>query len=52
MPRGSESPLTLPASAGRERRVITQEDGVLYSFGARTPAAVATLIGEIHGRAG
>ncbi|HEX5096115.1 MAG TPA: ABC transporter substrate-binding protein [Acidimicrobiia bacterium] len=38
--------------AGRERRVITQEDGVLYSFGARTPAALATLIGEIHGRAG
>jgi iron complex transport system substrate-binding protein len=38
--------------AGRHRRVITQEDGVLYSFGARTPAALATLIHEIHGRGG
>lgn len=29
--------------AGAARRVVTMEDGLLYSFGARTPAVVRTL---------
>lgn len=35
-----------PAAA--ERRVVTVEDGVLYSFGSRTPLALAELIEKIH----
>jgi iron complex transport system substrate-binding protein len=34
--------------AGRNRRVITEEDGLLYGFGARTPAVLADLIDKIH----
>lgn len=34
--------------AGRNRRVITEEDGLLYSFGARTPAALSALIQELY----
>lgn len=29
--------------AGRDRRVITVEDGLLYSFGTRTPEAIAQI---------
>lgn len=35
--------------AGRERRVVTVEDGLLFSFGSRTPDALAALITGIHG---
>jgi len=35
--------------AARDRRVVTLEDGVLYSFGSRTPQALAELIPKIHG---
>ena len=36
-----------PAAASR--RVVTVEDGILYSFGSRTPIALAELIDAIHG---
>jgi iron complex transport system substrate-binding protein len=35
--------------AGRDRRVVTVDDGVLYSFGSRTPQAIAELVQKIHG---
>ncbi|MCD9625076.1 heme/hemin ABC transporter substrate-binding protein [Rhabdothermincola salaria] len=35
-----------PAAASR--RVVTVEDGILYSFGSRTPLALAELIEAIH----
>jgi iron complex transport system substrate-binding protein len=35
-----------PAAA--QRRVVTVEDGILYSFGSRTPVALAELIEKIH----
>jgi iron complex transport system substrate-binding protein len=38
--------------AGQARRVITEEDGLLYSFGARTPAALAALIEKLHATVG
>jgi iron complex transport system substrate-binding protein len=34
--------------AGRDRRIITEEDGLLYSFGPRTPTALADLIAELY----
>jgi iron complex transport system substrate-binding protein len=34
--------------AARDRRVVTVDDGVLYSFGSRTPEALAELIPRIH----
>lgn len=33
--------------AGRNRRVITIEDGLLFSFGARTPEALASMIEQL-----
>ncbi len=44
MPGISQTP------AARDRRVITLDDGVLYSFGSRTPEALSELIALIHGR--
>jgi iron complex transport system substrate-binding protein len=38
--------------AGRDRRVVTVEDGLLYGFGARTPDAIAALIEGFYGGAG
>jgi iron complex transport system substrate-binding protein len=35
--------------AGRDRRVITEEDGLLYSFGSRTPEALSRLIAQLYG---
>ncbi len=35
-------------SAGRDRRVITVEDGLLYSFGARTPLAIAEIVRQLY----
>lgn len=34
--------------AGRDRRVATIEDGLLYSFGSRTPEALALLVEQLH----
>lgn len=34
--------------AGRNRRVVTVEDGLLYSFGVRTPDAVTELAARLH----
>lgn len=36
-----------PAAKGG--RVVTEDDGVLYSFGSRTPEALRVLIDQIHG---
>jgi iron complex transport system substrate-binding protein len=38
--------------AGRDRRVATVEDGLLYSFGARTPEAIETLVDQLYGTGG
>jgi iron complex transport system substrate-binding protein len=35
--------------AGENRRVITIEDGLLYSFGPRTPATLEALIADLYG---
>jgi iron complex transport system substrate-binding protein len=35
--------------AGASKRVITEEDGLLYGFGPRTPDAVRQLVREIYG---
>lgn len=35
--------------AGEHRRVVTEEDGRLYSFGARTPDALRHLIEQLYG---
>ena len=37
--------------AGKNRRVITMDDALLYSFGARTPEALRTLITLLYGTA-
>lgn len=42
MPGISQTP------AARDRRVVTVDDGVLYSFGSRTPEALTELIDLIH----
>jgi iron complex transport system substrate-binding protein len=34
--------------AGQDRRIITQDDGALYSFGARTPEVIEHLVADIH----
>jgi iron complex transport system substrate-binding protein len=34
--------------AGKQRRVITEEDGLLFSFGARTPVALRRLVDALH----
>jgi iron complex transport system substrate-binding protein len=34
--------------AGRDGRVVTVEDGLLYSFGARAPKALGQLIADLH----
>jgi iron complex transport system substrate-binding protein len=43
-----EVPGIAQTPAGRSRRVITEEDGLLYAFGARTPAALRGLIEQLH----
>lgn len=35
--------------AGQNRRVVTEEDGLLYSFGGRTPLALRGLIDALYG---
>jgi iron complex transport system substrate-binding protein len=34
--------------AGRDRRVIAVEDGLLFGFGSRTPEALATIIDQLY----
>ncbi len=34
--------------AGRDRRVVTVEDGLLYSFGGRTARALELMIDQLH----
>lgn len=36
--------------AGQQRRVVTVEDGLLYSFGVRTPDALTQLAAQLHAR--
>jgi iron complex transport system substrate-binding protein len=35
--------------AGQTRRIVTVEDGLLYSFGSRTAVALSSLINQIYG---
>ncbi|GIU85869.1 MAG: ABC transporter substrate-binding protein [Acidimicrobiia bacterium] len=44
-----EIPGIAQTPAGRDRRVVTVEDGLLYGFGARTPDAIAALIEGLYG---
>lgn len=37
--------------AGRDQRVVTLEDGLLFSFGARTPAALDLMADQLYGAA-
>lgn len=34
--------------AGLDRRIVTVEDGLLFSFGARTPLAIAEIVRQLH----
>ena len=43
-----EIPGIAQTPAGINRRIVTQEDGLLFSFGSRTPEAVAALIRGFH----
>jgi iron complex transport system substrate-binding protein len=51
---GLEGLLSVPGvaqtPAGRDRRVVTQDDGALYSFGSRTPEVLEQLIADIGGK--
>jgi iron complex transport system substrate-binding protein len=43
-----EIPGIAQTPAGREGRVVTVEDGLLYSFGGRTARALELMIDQIH----
>ncbi|HLT15519.1 MAG TPA: ABC transporter substrate-binding protein [Acidimicrobiales bacterium] len=43
-----EIPGIAQTPAGKARRVITVEDGLLFGFGSRTPDALADLIAELY----
>jgi iron complex transport system substrate-binding protein len=43
-----EVPGIAQTPAGRDRRIITEEDGLLYAFGARTPVALRGLVEQLH----
>ena len=49
---GRDGLLTIPGieqtPAGRDGRVITVEDGVLYSFGPRTAVALRQIVEQLH----
>lgn len=47
-----EIPGIAQTPAGVSGRVITMEDGLLYSYGSRTPEALTELIGKIHNQSG
>lgn len=50
---GVEGMISIPGvgqtPAGQTKRIITVEDGLLYSFGSRTAVALASLINQIYG---
>jgi len=43
-----EIPGIAQTPAGKARRVVTIEDGLLFGFGSRTPDALAELIGKLY----
>ena len=43
-----EIPGIAQTPAGRARRVLTEEDGLLFSFGSRTPVALQRLVDKLH----
>lgn len=43
-----EIPGIAQTPAGRDRRIITVEDGLLYSFGGRTARALELIIAQLH----
>jgi iron complex transport system substrate-binding protein len=43
-----EIPGIAQTPAGKHRRVITEEDGLLFSFGSRTPVALRRLVDRLH----
>ncbi len=43
-----EIPGIAQTPAGLNRRIITEEDGLLFSFGSRTPEALRGLIDQLH----
>jgi len=43
-----EIPGIAQTPAGKQRRIITEEDGLLFSFGARTPVALRRLVEKLH----
>lgn len=43
-----EIPGIAQTPAGRDRRVITVEDGLLFSFSSRTPEAIARIADQLH----
>ena len=47
-----EIPGIAQTPAGEAGRVITEEDGLLYSFGPRTPEAVRQLVRELYPQGG
>jgi iron complex transport system substrate-binding protein len=43
-----KTPGVAQTPAGAARRIVTEEDGLLYGFGARTPDALRELIRELY----
>ena len=43
-----EIPGIAQTPAGREGRVVTVEDGLLYSFGGRTARALELIVDQLH----
>ena len=43
-----EIPGIAQTPAGRDQRVVTVEDGLLYSFGGRTARALELMIDQIY----
>ena len=43
-----EIPGIAQTPAGRDRRIVTVEDGLLYSFGGRTARALELMIDQIY----
>jgi iron complex transport system substrate-binding protein len=43
-----EIPGIAQTPAGRDRRIVTVEDGLLYSFGSRTPDALQRMIDQLY----
>jgi iron complex transport system substrate-binding protein len=44
-----EIPGLAQTPAGRDRRVVTLEDGLLFSFGSRTPEAIRSIVQQLYG---